>query len=368
MKKFTAAAAALLTTTALAHAGGLDRSGQGVGVIFNDGNYVELSFGNVNPTVSGTYVGGAQQSGNIAPSYQQPSFGYSNQINESLSFALIYDQPYGADVDYTAAGTFAAMVGTRAEFSSSAITAMARYKLDGNFSVHAGVKRQTVSMSVAFPGGGALNYTATGASTSAYGYVLGAAYEIPEIALRAALTYHSATNYDIATRETSVASAGVDSVTSITMPQAVNLDFQTGIAADTLLTAGIRWANWTQTDISPFHYSDPGQLNRGALQSYSQDVFTYSLGIGRRFTENFAGSITLAHEAAQGGTAGNLAPTDGFTSISVGGAYTMDNIEISGGVRYVQLGDATSTGAGGANGTFSGNSVLGVGVKVGVSF
>ena len=42
----------------------------------------------------------------------------------------------------------------------------------------------------------------------------------------------------------------------------------------------------------------------------------------------------------------------------------MDNIEISGGVRYVQLGDATSTGEGGANGTFSGNSVLGVGVKV----
>ena len=46
----------------------------------------------------------------------------------------------------------------------------------------------------------------------------------------------------------------------------------------------------------------------------------------------------------------------------------MDNIEISGGVRYVKIGDATSSGVLGANGTFSGNSVIGIGFKVGVTF
>ncbi len=72
MKKFTAAAAALLTSTALAHAGGLDRSGQGVGVIYKDGNWVELSFGNVNPSVSGVYTGaGNAASGDMAESYNQ---------------------------------------------------------------------------------------------------------------------------------------------------------------------------------------------------------------------------------------------------------------------------------------------------------
>ncbi|MBO6791465.1 MAG: hypothetical protein JJ894_13125 [Dinoroseobacter sp.] len=367
MKNLTAAVAALLTSAAIVHAGGLDRSGQGVGVIFNDGNYVELSFGRINPTVSGTYSGGVLQSGNIAQSYHQASFGYTHQINKNLSFALISDQPFGANVDYPATGTFPALVGMQAEFSSTAFTAMARYKLGENFSVHAGVKQQTVEMSVSIPAV-ALLYTATGAPTSAYGYVLGAAYEIPEIALRAALTYHSATKYDIATEETSSTAppGGISSVTSITMPRAVNLDFQTGIAADTLLTAGIRWANWTQTDIAPTYWAV--SLGNGSLQSYSQDVFTYSLGIGRRFTENLAGSVTIAHEAAQGGTAGNLAPTDGFTSISVGGAYTMDNIEVSGGVRYVRIGDATSAGVSNVNGTFSGNSALGVGVKVGLSF
>ena len=357
----------LALSATVASAGGLDRSGQGVGVIFKDGNYAELSFGSVSPSVSGTYVGGAQASGNITPSYNQLGFGYTNALSESLSLSLIFDQPYGADVAYPATGTFAGLVGTTAEFSSSAITALARYRLNDNVSIHGGIKSQTVAMNLAIPGGGALNYTARGDSTQATGYVLGAAYEIPEIALRAALTYHSATTYDIATRETSVAApAGVNSVTTIKMPQAVNLDFQTGIAAGTLLTAGIRWANWTQTDISPNHYSVT--LGRGALQSYSQDVFTYSLGVGRRFTENFAGSVSFGYEAPQGGTTGNLAPTDGFSSISIGGAYTMDNIEISGGVRYVTVGDATSTGAGGFNGAFSGNSVIGLGMKVGMSF
>ncbi|MFT7191771.1 MAG: long-chain fatty acid transport protein [Sulfitobacter sp.] len=351
----------LALSATVAGAGGLDRSGQGIGVIFETGNYVELSFGSVTPTVSGTYVGGTQSSGNIGSSYTQLGFGYTNSINDNLSFSLIFDQPYGAVVSYPATGTFAALVGTQAEFTSSAITAMARYKLNSNVSIYGGVKSQTVAMTVAVP---ALAYTANGEATQAFGYVIGAAYEIPDIALRAALTYHSATSHDIPTFETQGAFTG-NSVTNVKMPQAVNLDFQTGIAADTLLTAGIRWANWTQTVIDPARYL---AVTGGPIQSYSEDVFTYSLGVGRRFTENFAGSVTLGYERPQGGVTGNLAPTDGFQSISVGGAYTMDNIEISGGVRYVKIGDATSSGLGGANGTFSGNSVIGIGFKVGVTF
>ncbi len=366
MRILGTAISALALSATMASAGGLDRSGQGVGVIFETGNYVELSFGNVNPTVSGTYLGGAATSGDIAPSYNQLGFGYTNSINDNLSFSLIFDQPYGADVNYPANGSFAGLVGTRGEFSSSAITAMARYKLNSNVSIYGGVKSTTVAMNIAVPGGGVLNYTGVGQSTQAFGYVIGAAYEIPDIALRAALTYHSASTFDIATFETSAAvPGGVNSVTTVKMPQAVNLDFQTGIAADTLLTAGIRWANWTQTSIDPQEYR---ARTGGALQNYSEDAYTFSLGVGRRFTENFAGSVTLGYERPQGGVTGNLAPTDGFQSISVGGAYTMDNIEISGGVRYVKIGDATSSGAGGFNGTFSGNSVIGLGLKVGVNF
>ena len=45
MKKIFTIGAILLLTTTAATAGGLDRSGQGIGIIFEEGNAVELSFG-----------------------------------------------------------------------------------------------------------------------------------------------------------------------------------------------------------------------------------------------------------------------------------------------------------------------------------
>lgn len=130
--------------------------------------------------------------------------------------------------------------------------------------------------------------------------------------------------------------------------------------------AGVRMVNWTQTVIAPNHYSVT--LGRGDLQSYTQDVYTWSLGVGRRFSENLSGSVMFGHEKAQGGTFGNLAPADGYNSLSVGLSYQVDAVKISGGVRYVQVGDATSSGAGGATGTFRDNSALGLGLSIGYAF
>jgi NDP-sugar pyrophosphorylase family protein len=58
----------------------------------------------------------------------------------------------------------------------------------------------------------------------------------------------------------------------------------------------------------------------------------------------------------------------GVTEICFVGGYRMEAVEISGGLRYVSIGDATSGGAGGFQGTFSGNSAVGVGVRISVSF
>jgi len=363
MKKFTAAAAALLTSTALAHAGGLDRSGQGVGIIFKDGNYAQLSFGNVNPSVSGTYpvVGGGGASGDMAPSYNQLGGGVKFQFNDALSMSLIYDQPWGADVDYSNS-TNPLTANSTVSLQSRGLTALARYELGDNFSIYGGLRQNTLTdLSVSLganpviPAGA---YTATGAQSSAIGYVIGGAYEIPDIALRVALTYSSETNHDIVVTE----SGAGTSTTQVTLPKSINLDFQTGIAADTLLTAGVRYVNWTATVIDPAGH----RAQRGsALQSYSEDVYTFSLGLGRRFSDAFAASATLGWERPQGGTSSNLSPTDGNVSLSLGASYTMDNMEISGGVRYVKIGDATTTGT---LGDFTNNSALGLGVQVGFSF
>jgi hypothetical protein len=53
-------------------------------------------------------------------------------------------------------------------------------------------------------------------------------------------------------------------------------------------------------------------------------------------------------------------------SIGLAATYTMDNMKISGGVRYVEIGDATTKPP--ISGNFTGNSGVGVGIKIGYTF
>ena len=67
-----------------------------------------------------------------------------------------------------------------------------------------------------------------------------------------------------------------------------------------------------------------------------------------------------------GDITGNLGPTDGMISIGLAATYTMDNMKITGGIRYVEIGDATTKPP--ISGVFTGNSGVGVGVKIGYTF
>ena len=71
MKQFTAICgvlAAFAGTSGTALAGGVDRSGQPIGIIFETGNYVELSYGQINPSVSGNDLAafGGSPTGSVA--------------------------------------------------------------------------------------------------------------------------------------------------------------------------------------------------------------------------------------------------------------------------------------------------------------
>ncbi len=330
-------------------AGGLDRSGQGVGIIFEEGGYVELSFGLVSPDVSGAT--GPIGSGDMAGTYIQFGLGVKQDINDQFSVALILDNPFGANVDYPA-GTGYFFADTTAEIKSTAITAVGRYKVGERISVLAGLRLQTLNGVASIPPVGGYTLDVTGSTGT--GYVVGAAYEIPEIALRVAVTYNSEISHNLTGTEFGVAPSDFD----ITFPQSVNIDFQTGVAADTLVFGSIRWVEWSVFDISPTNYP----LN--PLVSYADNRTTYSLGVGRKFSDSFSGSVALGYEASAGGISSNLGPTDGFYSVQVGGKYTSGDMEISGGIRYIAIGDATtSIGA-----SFTDNSAIGLGLKVGYRF
>ena len=365
--KYIATTSVILGLASAAHAGGLDRSGQSIAALFEEGRYVELSFGGVSPSVSGTAAPGLGgfSSGSLLSGFGQFGGAYKADINEQWSYAIIYDQPFGANINYpTGTGFFAA--GSVATLDSHALTGILRYRLNDNFSFHGGLRLQSVEADSTIPF--VANYDVVGDRDIGLGYLVGAAYERPDIALRVALTYNSAIDYDIDTLETSDALGGPNaSVTDFETPQSINLDFQTGIAADTLLFGTVRWAEWTEAGISP---ADFNLLTGGApFLSFPDDVFTFTLGVGRKINDTWSVLGSVSYEKSEGSIQSNLRPTDGLTSVSLGAIYTRDNLKITTGIRYVNLGSATSaiTGLNPAA-TFRDNDAVAFGVKFGYTF
>ena len=66
-----------------------------------------------------------------------------DDIGDRMAFAMILDQPIGANVAYPAATGYP-LQGSTAKLSSSAITALLRYKFENNISVYGGLRYQTV--------------------------------------------------------------------------------------------------------------------------------------------------------------------------------------------------------------------------------
>lgn len=426
MKIFAGAAALLATTTAMTHAGGLDRSGQSVLAIFNDPGTYSFSLGHVSPSVTGTDLGGGGGDYDAGQAYTQLSFGLTHEVNDRFSYTLIYDQPFGADLLYNGVPGLTNLAGTRADLSSDAISLLGKFQVNERVSVFGGIRLQqaggrvslnglaygqalavsgaaaaipgidsatlgaalaglpsAVTAVEAVTGAGSLPTIGAGvaANTGAFvtgggydvtlskefgvGLTAGVAYEIPEIALRAVLTYHSEITHDADSVETiaigPVAGVPISGTTTFASPQSVNLEFQTGIAQDTLAFASLRWTDWDDFDvIPPVLNSDLANID---------DSYRWTIGVGRRFSEKFAGSVSITYEKDNGSaTVSPLGPNDGQLGITIGGRYTDGNLDISGGINYTKLGDAFAGVADQPVALFEGSSALGVGLRVNYKF
>lgn len=340
-----------------AFSAGIERNPQSMNILFQEGRYVELGASFGAPRVSGNAPGAT---GNISRNFFTGSIAYKADISEQLSYAIILDQPFGADVRYPT-GTTAALAGATGKVDNTTLTGVARYKFGNGFSAHAGLRSSWTSGSVNLP---FLGYSMSIDRDQAWGYLVGVAYEKPEIALRVALTYQSSIKHGFNANETGPGGTGPNRTSfSSKIPESLNLEFQTGIAEDTLLFGSIRYVKWKDFDITPPQYE---MATGGSLVAYQKNSVTYTLGVGRRFNENWSGSVSLAHDTGNGNPTSNLGPIGSRTSLGLGASYTMDNMTISGGVQYTRFGGATTVPP--ISGQFSNNSAIGAGVRVGFSF
>ena len=383
--KSSALLALLAATTATsAYAGGIERTPQSAMVLYGEGNRFELSFGSASPSLSGADAFG-NATGNVAGDFTLPSFALKMDVTDKLSVAMIYDKPFGADIEYDYAGggltTPALLAGTTAKADVDALTLLAKFQATDRVSVFGGLRFQKATGDITLGGAAyAYNPPQNPANLNGYnvkledgtgvGYVLGAAYEIPDIALRVALTYNSSIEHDFDTIERNVPNlagppgsqiAGpLESTLDVKTPESWNLEFQSGIAADTLVMGSIRYVKHSEFKIDPTYGPDLVDLS---------DTTTYNLGIGRRFTPKLAGSIMVGYEAEGDTLVSPLAPSTGKTSLSIGLSYKVtEAFEVSGGVSKIWVGDATAAPGGTPVAPFEDNDATAFGLKVAYTF
>ena len=163
-----------------------------------------------------------------------------------------------------------------------------------------------------------------------------------------------------------MASVPTASTTNTETPQSVNLEFQSGVAKNTLVYGSIRWVDWSEFDMTPPVYKT---LTGSPLVFYNGDVTTYSIGAAYRFNDSWTGTITYAYDTPIGGYSLNLGPVDGYNSIGLAAIYTYDALKITAGVRYLALGDTQTQIRGYAPAAnFDGNSAVTFGLRVGYYF
>lgn len=369
MKIFTFRSISCLAFLAAAPAlaGNLDRNKTPIDLVFEEGNRAEMTITAVAPKVTGRDSLGTQV-GDVAVDFANVSAALLFQMTEKLSFAMIYDQPYGTDTQYGGSPATTMVGGAIAQADSDALTVLFRYDITDRIALYGGPRLVGAGGDITLSGlaYGAINgYQVKFKTDRALGYVVGAAYEIPDIAFRAALTYHSAIDLDMQTIETFPGAAPVATgATPTILPQSIKLQIQSGVAQDTLIFGSARWSEWSKFTLDP----NSPVTNLAILE----DAWTYEIGVGHRFTDRFSARLSYTYEHEEGSRlVSPLAPAKGNQTVTLGGAYQLTpQVDIAGGISYTWLGKAMleTFPPNVVRGTFANNGAFGAGLRLGVSF
>lgn len=430
MKLKTLSTAMILATLPMtgAFAAAMDRSGQSIAAFLQPGNYFEAGISVLDADVSGKssnspLLGATanQPTDDMASSYYFPTAALKIQATENLSVGLLYDHPFGAKAEYSSANPLSSFVangeGTAAEVKSENLTLLLGFQPNENWNFYAGPVWQTVEGEVALRGtaySSLSGYNANLKKDSEWGWAAGLAFQIPDIALKASLTYRSEIEHELNSIENvstvvpgfpGIPAVGVPGQaftyapgkTNVTTPQSVNLDFQSGIMTDTVAFLNLRWVNWDGFAIRPTQFGQaldqlavagatiPGtipvpevqaqkalleSLRGGNLVEYKDDQWTATAGVGRKFNEKWAGNVSVGWDSGAGNPITTLGPTEGYWNVGLGLQFSpAPNYFIAGGVKYFWLGDAQALTVANPNvGNFEDNHALGYGLKMGYRF
>lgn len=338
----------ILGATMPAHAGGFERSSQDFDILFEQGNIVEGGATVVMPqrklkNINGSTVAEKTHGINPVPgdnfgkpfdtsvdegkTYWVPKASARFQLTDDLACAAQYREPWGIHTD-VGTNTVRMFTAIEQKISSRDYGLNCAYRFTagekGYFRVLGGVSYQelkgyqTRMIPLNSPFGGPFRVATLDVEDEGFGWRLGAAYEIPEIALRASVVYQSKVKYTLAGDITNLAlvpglgSVPINVASDVSTPQSVELKVQTGIAPDWLAFGSVKWVDWRSIQQVDFNSSDSKVVPEGktitSLNLYYKDGWTVSGGVGHKFNDQWSGAATITWD--RGTTTGLTSQTD----------------------------------------------------------
>ncbi|MDC4565753.1 transporter [Acinetobacter baumannii] len=356
----------------ISHASALEQSGQSILPFLENGNYAEANLFAVDASVSGIVNDRAdlvrdhqsRDTGDIAESTKFYTAAIKLQLTDRLGFGVLYDQPFSADIKYPARSNNSyfdndiSHEGTSVKADTQNLSLLFGYSPYQHFQIYGGPVYQTVKANVALRGNAytqAFNgYNAKFKQQGEVGWLLGGSYQLPDIALKAAITYRSKIKYKFQVEEDIFGEPlklVENEKTKLETPASLNIDFQTGISEKSLVYMNLRWVNWKEFETRPPQYGalseilmkelTNGEYIQGfKLDSYQNDQYSATLGIAHQFTEKWSTSTDVSWDSGTGNPASTMGPIKGSWSLGLGVQFNpAKNYFITGSLKYFWLGD-----------------------------
>ena len=329
------------------NAGGWETGTLPTSMMYEEGNYVELSYGSLTYNLDGvtsthTSTAALATNANVSAGPTKHKMA-KNQTRASLA-AKFSVGSYDVGISNFDNGAIK-LDGTNstvtaktasADISLKTTALQVNRELDNGFNVGLGVRQSTLGSGTVSTLAG-VTYSIDSASASSL--IATAAYEMPEIAMRAELIYEGSAKLKFDHTLSANAFGATANGGELTIPQATTLNVQTGIAEGTLLFGSIRNVAWGSSQVAA-----TTTVSALDITSEFENTTSYSLGIGRKLSDSLSGSLSYAQEAGSASTStSGFTLTNGYNSISAGLKYSLDTIDVSLGYSYVLPGDVTVT-------------------------
>ncbi len=339
---------ALLTAASAlsaAHAGGFARGSADTDIIYEEGNF-NIRAGATIIAPNRKYVaafapfGGSLVGKNAYDTFVIPSAALKLNINDDLRCAGSYTQTFGGDTSYAVPFGTLAKLSENLAVDEFALTCGYKMNLStGQAWLLGGIAQNNISYKLVAGGGSRVFALSDTKST----FRLGAAYEIPEFAIRVQAMYVS--GYKINANGTAIilpANISLPASGSGDVPQSFEFKAQSGIAPDWLAFGSVKWTDWSVTKQLILTSAAIGGSK--ANNYFYRDGWTVNAGVGHKFSDNFSGAVSLTWDRGTG--TGFDTASDTWT-IGAGGALKDKfggELKLGAGVTYIAGASETKYG------------------------